>query len=506
MFNITISSFSDLEWTSQLPTDTFNVLKYTNDEEKEASVFNHPSHKGYEASLFLKSIIDNYENLTENNVYIHGCEFSDYHEGSMADLIQERVFESKGYNNINKKYLRTVYNSHFEYYIEHFYDKVLKPYIGSHKPFGDWHNNTRGYSQFIVSRDAILSKPKQMYIDLFDWIQHSDYGEKIEEPDIEAKFLEWSWNLIFEKPLLYQESNCEFVSIRGIAGRCDVKPIRDIISDATNFDVTDYANIRDFDTVFVPTLDLKQFLDEVFYIQNKKIILVTGCCVKSSPVEICRLQNIDRKKLLNSPKLIHWFTQNCDKPSKKVSCIPLGVDFHTLHREHNHKWGPRQLPQQQDVSLRNSIPTNDVCSKKNVRMYSNFHFVRDRYNDRQSCLDFLKSNQNMSELVNFEPEYCTREKTWNAHESVMFCLSPLGMGLDCHRTWEALILKTVPIIRKTTLLPMFQDLPVIQLNSWEELTTDVLNEWYGKYEEVVNNKKYKQLSLEYWVDIINAQK
>ena len=498
MFNVTISAFSELDWTSQLPKDTFNVIKYTLDSELPDSQYNIPSTKGFEATVFLKSIIDHYDNLTENNVFIHGCEYSDYHDGSIVDIIQKYVYTNNGYNNINNKYLKSAYNRHFDFFISDFYNKTLFKYIGSHVPFENWHNNEKGYSQFIVSKDKILSKPKQLYIDLYNWIQESEYGTQIGEPDIEAKFLEWSWKLIFDKPLLYQEVQCEFVSIRGIAGSCDVKPNRDILSDQSNFDISDYANIKDYDTVFVPTLDLHTFLNEVFYVINKKIVLVTGCCVKSVPVEICNIQGIDRRKLLNSPNLIHWFTQNCDKPSKKVSPIPLGIDYHTLNRG-NHKWGVQKSPLEQEAELKSFISTDT----KSFNVYSNFQFVKDRYNDRNECLSFFENNSDMNNITLFEKTYTSRTHAWKTQATSAFCLSPLGMGLDCHRTWEALVLNCIPITRKSTLCKMLSSFGVIQVSDWNELTKDFISERYL----CPSNEDYKnKLTLSYWIQQINASR
>jgi hypothetical protein len=36
-----------------------------------------------------------------------------------------------------------------------------------------------------------------MYIDLYNWILSSSFGEKVGERNIEAKFMEWTWDLIF---------------------------------------------------------------------------------------------------------------------------------------------------------------------------------------------------------------------------------------------------------------------------------------------------------------------
>ena len=40
-------------------------------------------------------------------------------------------------------------------------------------------------------------------------------------------------------------------------------------------------------------------------------------------------------------------------------------------------------------------------------------------------------------------------------------ISPPGAGVDCHRTWEILMLNTVPIVTNTSLFQLYEVLPVI---------------------------------------------
>ncbi|HBJ73292.1 MAG TPA: hypothetical protein DDY88_06235 [Actinobacteria bacterium] len=51
-----------------------------------------------------------------------------------------------------------------------------------------------------------------------------------------------------------------------------------------------------------------------------------------------------------------------------------------------------------------------------------------------------------------------------------FVLSPPGNGADCHRTWEAIYLGAIPVIRRGTVSPSIVDpLPVLQVDDWEEI-------------------------------------
>ena len=53
-----------------------------------------------------------------------------------------------------------------------------------------------------------------------------------------------------------------------------------------------------------------------------------------------------------------------------------------------------------------------------------------------------------------------------------FVISPAGNGLDTHSTWEALVAGCIPIVPKSPLDPLFEDLPVWLVESWSEVTDE----------------------------------
>jgi hypothetical protein len=53
-------------------------------------------------------------------------------------------------------------------------------------------------------------------------------------------------------------------------------------------------------------------------------------------------------------------------------------------------------------------------------------------------------------------------------ESV-YVLSPSGNGIDCHRTWEALFLGSIPVVRREFWPFLHLDLNVVALNDWQDL-------------------------------------
>jgi hypothetical protein len=58
--------------------------------------------------------------------------------------------------------------------------------------------------------------------------------------------------------------------------------------------------------------------------------------------------------------------------------------------------------------------------------------------------------------------------------NVKFVLSPPGHGLDCFRTWEALALGCIPIVLNTQVKAVYDGVPVLIVNKWEDVTDALL--------------------------------
>ena len=67
-----------------------------------------------------------------------------------------------------------------------------------------------------------------------------------------------------------------------------------------------------------------------------------------------------------------------------------------------------------------------------------------------------------------------------------FAPSPEGNGIDCHRHWEALYCKAIPIIEDNELIkPKLKGLPVLYTQDYSEITPEYLNK---KYEEILETE------------------
>ena len=82
-----------------------------------------------------------------------------------------------------------------------------------------------------------------------------------------------------------------------------------------------------------------------------------------------------------------------------------------------------------------------------------------------------------------------------------FVLCPPGAGVDTHRLWESLYLNCIPIVERSTINKLYDDLPILVVNNWNDITENYLN---IKYKEIENNKLNKiynmeKITLKYWL-------
>lgn len=207
-------------------------------------------------------------------------------------------------------------------------------------------------------------------------------------------------------------------------------------------------------------------------------------------------ERIDR--VLAHPLAVAVYAVDCDRVHPRLVPIPIGLDYHTLFFEQS------IAPIHQDERIRAVYDTLPAATNRSLSVYVNSHLnysdthPKHAYpNGRQRTFELFHSNP----LFAFETKKQTREQVWRQHGEHLFILSPPGNGLDCHRTWEALALGNLPIVQRSPMDALFDDLPVIRVDHWEEITPENLRRWRAQYLPF-DPKRLNRLTAQYWLDRI----
>jgi len=284
----------------------------------------------------------------------------------------------------------------------------------------------------------------------------------------------------------------KLVSSRGILNSCNIKsPI--LISSIKKLLDYNFSLVAENSIIYICTSAINEFV-KILPTIKYKFILVTGDADEDP--------NIFDTSFINDSRIIHWFAQNSTKIHPKITIIPIGLDYHTLENcQKNHPWGNKISAIMQEELLL-SIKLNSKPFWERLKLgYANFQYsLGGTYcNDRRDAIQNINKD-----LIYYEQNKLNREESWRRQSEYTFVVSPHGNGLDCHRTWEALCLGCIPIVKTSQIDRLFNDLPVLIVKEWKDLTPELLNNTAEEFK----NKEFnlKKLTLEYWINLMNSYK
>ncbi len=205
--------------------------------------------------------------------------------------------------------------------------------------------------------------------------------------------------------------------------------------------------------IFVKTDMLGQFyIDKHQYIQ-KPYILITSNSDAPSPGE--------HFKMLDDPQLVAWYGQNADAVHAKFHSLPIGFP--------NRMWKHGNVDALMDAVLQ-------LISHRErpILLYVNFGTQSNA--NRQGIKDAI-SRWNLPHEVVIASEASHEQYLKDLRRS-RFVLSPAGNGVDCHRTWEALLMGAVPIVPSGFALSELQQTsPLLIADNFLALSPDELRSW-----------------------------
>lgn len=188
------------------------------------------------------------------------------------------------------------------------------------------------------------------------------------------------------------------------------------------------------------------------------------------------------------PQFKTWFVANNHSTLSYVWSVPLGLTNNRDQSEFHPIFGNTKV----FFEINNKPKEIKNLAYMNVRIETHKQerqLVFDKFSPN-SWVTTEKPNQTMEGRKTF------LEQVYNHR----FCICPRGNGLDTHRLWESLYLRTIPIVLWHSHFEHFKDLPILFINSWDEVTEDFLNK---KYDEIMSkNWNFDKLRVSYWKKFI----
>ena len=379
-------------------------------------------------------------------------------------------------------------------------DSVI-PYItgallGAYKGFGELRKNFENDIPFLEKVNVLQNACNDLYILLCD-------GKVIETSDEKPALISTrsKKSLKESKQLFSEGSHDDFIIRWGFQELCDhvydPRISKWVYPSSSNGKGVFFNpdSVKPGDIIFARNIEL--FMKAVHPSLTAPYILVTHGEFRDTCME-------HHLSYLDDPKILAWFSIHPPKNGhEKFFPLPLGI-------------------KQEEAYFRKSQEMNSFLKKlrtkaKDKLVYMNISLEQNP--ERQICYKHLVGKDfcfNRNQQISFE-------KYLEEMAEYKFAVSPRGWGPDCYRTWEALLVGSIPIVRrsqfdqlitrgcnivdpgqrctwtssnKSQLDLLYDDLPILVIDDWQELTEDFLQR---KYKEITS-KTYslEKLYLKYW--------
>lgn len=294
----------------------------------------------------------------------------------------------------------------------------------------------------------------------------------------------------------YAITNAQLVNSRSILFSCDIhpqipessitnKPYLNSITEQLKRFLMGGANR--VPSIYVPSDGITYFAQYIIPNINTPFILISGD--SDLPINLASLGD-KLIALLQNHLLLAWYAQNRDFDHPKLHSLPIGINLHNLWSNPLQWGGGFILPTIQELQIQTIAHSASPLIERIPRIFCNWHFSIDRA-DRRQCYGEIDHS-----VCYFQPKPLSSAQTWELQSQYQFVLSPHGAGLDCHRTWEAMLLGCIPIVKEAKLNDLFTDLPVVVVRNWGDINAAFLSSALAEISSKYFN--LKKLSMAYW--------
>ena len=159
----------------------------------------------------------------------------------------------------------------------------------------------------------------------------------------------------------------------------------------------------------------------------------------------------------------------------------------------------RSAKEQDDILCQ--ITDNSLHFTKRIpKIYANWHLntTDSRHGNDRTHLQNIIPND-----IIYYDYHRSWDEYWEECSKYTFVVSPHGNGLDCIRTWESLCLGCIVIVKKSGLDHLYDELPVLIVNEWHDITEELLYQTIDIFSNTQFNME--KITMKYWIDKISEK-
>lgn len=193
-------------------------------------------------------------------------------------------------------------------------------------------------------------------------------------------------------------------------------------------------------------------------------------------------------------KIIHFYAQDVVYDHEKIIPIPIGLENYHIHQA--------GVPGIYTPLIKKvEKHTEKIKAKRKNRILFRFS-TQHNPEERAPAHAYFSQHPLMETFTTMLPPTFHAEKL----TTYKFVASPPGNSIESSRTWEALYLKTIPIVKDFTAYRYFAStgLPMWIVKDWKELEGLTEESLAKKYDEFMANAKWDALYMDFWIAKIKA--
>jgi hypothetical protein len=242
----------------------------------------------------------------------------------------------------------------------------------------------------------------------------------------------------------------------------------------------DPSKVEAGDIVFINTDYLINFFKDIHpYIKNKYILITHN---GDASITKEHLDYLDEN-------VLHWFARNVLIENEKITPIPIGLINTASNKIGKTSDLPKIMSGNETKKKQNGISFGFSLLSGNKRVE-----LHKTLNAHPFGFPVTEKNQS---------KYFERMNLYN------FVASPEGNGPDCHRTWEALYLRCIPIVKRNAFIDYFKALgvPILTIDDWNEVESFDDKFLEETYQKMSHDFDHPALYMNYWIGrVLNERK